>query len=116
MLRLRVGLGVSVKTDLLAFLLGLGGMSAGVKPIAEALGYTARAVHRAVDDMAAANLIDTAGEKPTAYRVDPKPWAELLGTSGRPPSGGTGRRCSPAWPTSLSGWNERTRSRRLRTS
>lgn len=106
MLRLRIGLGVSVKTDLLAFLLGLGGMSAGVKTLAEALGYTPRALHRAVDDMAAAKLIDATGETPTAYRVDPRPWAELLGTSGRP---ARWRDWSPVFAcvAHLLGWVER---------
>jgi hypothetical protein len=86
MLRLRLGLGVGIKADLLAFLLGIGGARVSVRTIAEALAYTPRAVHRAVDDMAGARLIQATEGTPTLYHVDPKPWAELLGTSrGAPP-------------------------------
>jgi len=85
MLRLRVGLGVNVKVDVLGFLLGTGDIWVNVRTIADAVGYTPRAVHRAVDDMATARLIQTTVETPTAYRVDPKPWTELLGVSGNFP-------------------------------
>jgi len=87
MLRLRLGLGVGIKADLLAFLLGIGGARVSVRTIAEALAYTPRAVHRAVDDMAGARLIQAIEGTPKLYHVDPKPWIELLGTSrGAPPT------------------------------
>lgn len=85
LVRLRVGLGVSVKVDVLCFLLATGDLRANVRTIADAVGYTPRAVHRAVDDMVTARVIQTTGEMPTAYRVDPKPWTELLGVSGNVP-------------------------------
>lgn len=86
MLRLRVGLGVGVKADIVAFLLGTGGIWVTVKGIAEALGYTPRAIHRAAGDMVAARFIQGTTETPAAYRLEPKAWASLLESSEKPPT------------------------------
>jgi len=86
MLRLRVGLGVGVKADLVAFLLATGSVWVTVKGIAEALSYTPRAIHRAVDALVAARFIRATTGTPAAYRVDPKAWAPLLEPSGKPPA------------------------------
>lgn len=86
MLRLRVGLGVGVKADFVAFLLATGGAWATVKGIAEGLSYTPRAIRRAGDDLVAARFIQAATGSPAAYRADPKAWAALLGLSGKPPA------------------------------
>jgi len=85
-LRLRVGLGVGVKADLVAFLLARGGAWVTVKGIAEGLSYTPRAIHRAVDALVAARFIQATTGTPAAYRVDPKAWAPLLEPSGKPPA------------------------------
>jgi len=84
MLRLRVGLGVGVKADLVAFLLATGGAWVTVKGIAEGLSYTPRAIHRAVDALVAARFIQATMATPAAYRVDPKAWGPLLEPSGKP--------------------------------
>lgn len=86
MLRLRVGLGVGVKADLVAFLLATGGVWVTVKGIAEGLSYTPRAIHRAVDDLVAARFIQATTGTPAAYRADSMAWATLLESSGKPPA------------------------------
>lgn len=86
MLRLRVGLGVGVKADLVAFLLATGGAWVTVKGIAEGLSYTPRAIRRAVDALVAARFIQATTGTPAAYRVDAKAWAPLLEPSGKPPA------------------------------
>ena len=83
LLRLRLGIGVGIKADALAVLLGLQGDEdawASVRVLAAATGYTDRAVRSAVEDMAAAGLIDDLeieGE-PIAYRATGTTWARLL--------------------------------------
>jgi hypothetical protein len=86
MLRLRVGLGVGVKADLIGFLLATGGAWVTVKSIAEGLSYTPRAIHRAVDALVDARFIQATMGTPAAYRVDSKAWGPLLEPSGRPPA------------------------------
>lgn len=81
-LRLRIGLGVGVKADVLSFLLGVGGAWVSARSIAGATDYSVRAIRRAAEEMAAARLIQATAEKPAEYRADPKPWGELLGASG----------------------------------
>ncbi len=103
MLRLRVGLGVGVKADLVAFLLATGGARMTVKGIADGLSYTPRAIRRAVDALVAARFIQATMGTPAAYRVDTKAWAPLLEPSGKPP---TWRYWSPAFDlvADLAGW------------
>lgn len=105
MLRLRVGLGVGVKADLVAFLLATGGAWAAVKGIAEGLSYTPRAIRRALDDLVAARFIQAATGTPAAYRVDAKAWAPLLEPSGKPLAW---RYWSPVFDfvADLAGWTE----------
>lgn len=78
MLRLRMGIGVGIKADVLSFLLGIGGAWASVKDISEATYYSNRAVRRAADDLIVARLVHSKAETPTQYRVSPNPWAQLL--------------------------------------
>ena len=79
MLRLRVGLGIGNKADVLSFLLGNGGRTATVREIAEAIGYSIHALHRTVDDLALAGLIDATDYSPARYGVHRKRWRTLLG-------------------------------------
>jgi hypothetical protein len=77
-LRLRMGIGVGIKADILSFLMGIGGAWASVKDISAATYYTNRAIRRAADEMVAARLIHSKAETPTQYRVSPEPWTQLL--------------------------------------
>lgn len=89
LLRLRLGLGVSVKADLIAFLLARVDAWATVRDVAGATGYTAAAVRRAAEDLAAARLIESLGGQPTRYRATFGAWAPLLGLKDRPPRWGS---------------------------
>jgi hypothetical protein len=78
LLRLRLALGVTVKADLIWVLLGRSGSWLTVKILAEALGYTPQSVRRAAEDLAAARFIRATTGTPASYRLDPKPWHNLL--------------------------------------
>lgn len=77
-LRIRMGIGVGIKADILSFLLGIGGEWASVKDIAVATYYSNRAIRRAADELVAARFMHSKTETPTQYRVSLKPWAQLL--------------------------------------
>lgn len=79
MLRLRHGLGVGIKADLLSMLIGLRGDSGSVKRLASGTSYAVQALKRAADEMASARLIRTHGQHPTQYSADPQAWLRLLG-------------------------------------
>lgn len=78
MLRLRVGLGIGNKADVLSFLLGSGGRASTVREIATAIGYTVHALHRTVDDLTRAGLIHSTDDTPARYGVQNKRWQTLL--------------------------------------
>jgi hypothetical protein len=78
MLQLRLGLGVGAKADVLTYLLATKGGRA-VREIASASSYTAAAVRRAAEDMAAARLIQANSGQPVAYRTDKTAWTKILG-------------------------------------
>jgi hypothetical protein len=78
MLRLRLGLGVGIKADLLAALLGLDGWWT-VRAVTEATGYTGRAVRRAGDELARGGWIEASPSSPAEYRARGDGWLELLG-------------------------------------
>lgn len=84
-LRLRAGFGVNAKADLLAMLLGLHGAPADLKLITAATGYTERAIRNATEEMVLASLLTELPGRPSAFRVDEKPWAALLDPQGAPP-------------------------------
>lgn len=88
MLRLRLGLGVGIKPDVVAYLIGLAGARATVQGIAEATAYYARAVRRAVEELAAAGFVEPRPTAPASYRVDNRKWADLLAFDAKDP---------PAW-------------------
>lgn len=77
-LRLRGGLGVGVKADLLAFLLGLHGAAAPLKVMALATGYTARGLRKAAEEMAVAGFIQQSEDTPVSYTADHRAWAAVL--------------------------------------
>jgi hypothetical protein len=78
MLRLRGGLGVGVKADLLAFLLGLHGAPATLKEMALATGYTARGLRKAAEEMAVAGFLQQGEEAPVSFIADHRAWAAVL--------------------------------------
>lgn len=77
-LRLRIGLGVGVKADLLTLLLGIRNEWATIRDMADATGYTVAAVRRAADEMAAARLIQAREVSPLSYRAERDDWLRLL--------------------------------------
>lgn len=85
LLRLRLGFGVGVKADLLAFLLARADDWATVREIVEATAYTPAAVRRAAEDLAAGRLIQAREWQPASYRVAYAAWAPLLELEERPP-------------------------------
>lgn len=86
MLRLRAGFGVGAKADLLTVLLGLGGAPAELRALSVATGYSDRAVRTAAEEMALAGFVHEIQGPPTAYRADPRAWAQTLGTHPRGPA------------------------------
>lgn len=81
MLRLRAGIGVSAKADLLTFLLGLQGASADLKMIALATGYSDRAMRTAAEEMALARFIHHVEGPPSEYRADLEAWRGVVNFS-----------------------------------
>lgn len=79
MLRLRLALGVGIKADALAFLLGRTGVRATVREIASGTGYFERAVRRAVDDLVAARFVEVQATSPISYYAKWANWEQLLG-------------------------------------
>ena len=94
--RLRAGLGVGAKADVLAFLIGRRGERATVRRIAEAVAYTHTAVRAAAADMALGRLIREVRGHPTEYAAPARGWAELLElTTFEGPEAGSPR--APPW-------------------
>jgi hypothetical protein len=88
MLRLRLGLGVGIKPDVLAYLIGHAGGALPVHLAARATAYYPRAVRRAMEELAAADFIEPRPTTPLSYRVDNRKWAPLLAYDANEP---------PAW-------------------
>jgi hypothetical protein len=88
-LQLRLGMGVGVKADVLAFVLGVGSVGpdwTNVATIADAVSYTPAAVRRAADDLARARFIRTldTDRRPSSHRMysmQASEWANLLRVS-----------------------------------
>jgi hypothetical protein len=78
MLRLRAGIGVGAKADLLTFLLGLHGAAADLKRIALATAYSDRAMRTAAEEMTLARFIYHIEGPPSEYRADPEAWSGVL--------------------------------------
>ncbi len=86
MVRLRRGIGVNMRADVLSVLLAHRGEAVSVRYLAEALKYTVAATRRAAEDLASAQFVQvTRGAGPDTYTIDPKAWSRLLGLAGLPP-------------------------------
>jgi hypothetical protein len=86
MIRLRRGIGVNMRADVLSVLLAQRGEAVSVRHLAETLKYTAAATRRAAEDLASAHFVQvTRSAMPDTYAVDPKAWGRLLGFAGPPP-------------------------------
>ncbi len=84
MLRLRIGIGVGIKADMLAFLIGAESSSISAKMIAKATHYTEPAIRRAADDMTTARLIFSSQRTPAEYHVIRSAWKRLLALENYP--------------------------------
>jgi len=111
MCRLRLGLGVNMRADVLCFLLTNRSEPASVRRVAEALGYTKVATRRAVEDLASAQLITVVGaSRPETYSADPRAWGRVLGLSGPLPRWRGWQRLF-SFLTAFGEWEKSTRGR-----
>lgn len=83
MLRLRAGLGVGAKADLLAYLVSApstrtAGPRATVAELAELVGYSVPSLRRAANDMVLGGLLEVEDERPLRYAADIEGWLRLL--------------------------------------
>ena len=77
LLRLRLGLGVGIKADLVAALVGAEGWWT-VRELSASTAYTTRAVRRAAEELALGGWIRASPASPTEYRARPERWLPLL--------------------------------------
>ena len=82
---MRLGFGVGMVADILSFLLSIKGDRVNARTIASAIDYSVRSVRRTTDSMAAAQIIEKTGDKPTQYRANAEKWSDLLGVGEDPP-------------------------------
>jgi len=85
LLRLRIGLGVGIKADVLAYLLGSAGARRTLRDMAEATGYFRRAVDRAVSELVAAGFVTAVPTSPATYFAPVERWDALLELGESPP-------------------------------
>lgn len=78
LLRLRLGLGVGIKADIVAAMLGVEGWWT-VRELAASTAYTPRAVRRAAEELARGGWITASPATPAEYRARPARWLPLLG-------------------------------------
>ena len=84
MLRLRAGLGVGAKADLLTFLIGAASRAGApvvattAEVIAKAISYSIASTRRAASEMVVARLVDASADRPVTYATDVAGWAGLL--------------------------------------
>lgn len=84
-LKLRLGLGVGVKPDVLGYLLGRGGGRATVQELAQAVVYRSAPVRRAAEELAQAGFIEQQRTAPVSWRTEPRHWMPLLKLRDEPP-------------------------------
>lgn len=77
-LRFRLAFAVGVKADLLSYLLCTPDEWATVRTVSAMTGYTPAAVRRAVDDLAAAQFVESHAAHPVRYRIAREQWQPLL--------------------------------------
>lgn len=85
MLRLRIGLGVGIKADVLTYLLGSAGGHRTLRETALATGYDRRAIDRAVEELVVAGFVTALATSPASYRAEAKRWEPLLELGSDPP-------------------------------
>jgi hypothetical protein len=85
LLRLRIALGVGIKADVLAYLIGTVGSRQTIGQVTIATGYHRRAVQRAVDELVVAGLLTPLATAPASYRAPMDAWGPLLGLGDDPP-------------------------------
>ncbi len=85
-LRMRLGIGVGLVSDLLSFLISMRGEWASAKLIAQAIEYSVYSIRRVAHDMASAQLIESTQVKPVQYRIKAEAWYELLDITNEVPS------------------------------
>jgi hypothetical protein len=85
MLRLRLAFSVGIKADALSFLIGRIGIPASVQGVTVAIGYQGRSVRRALEELAAADLIEPVNSAPVSYLADEKRWDLFLELDGAAP-------------------------------
>lgn len=78
LLQLRRGLGVGVKPDLIAILIGKMNEWTDVSTLCELSLYSVAGVRRAADEMADAGLIETSGGHSRAFRANVSAWQSLF--------------------------------------
>lgn len=94
MMRLRAGMGVGVKSDLLTYLLGAGNQSKSVREIADAIQYSRVAVQEAAKDMSRAKLLrQDASSSARRYYAPVEAWMSLLADS----ASSDARNNAPPW-------------------
>jgi hypothetical protein len=78
-IRLRLGFGVGLVSDLLSYLISLRGEWTSARLIGQAIDYSVHSIRRAADRIASAQLIESTEEKPVQYRAKIEAWRDLLG-------------------------------------
>ena len=84
-LRLRQAFGVSVKADVLAYLLARVDEAAAVREISEAVACSPATAYAAAEELSAARLVRSLDGQPSSYRAPHESWKQLLGFEDRPP-------------------------------
>lgn len=97
MLRIRAAFGVSAKSDLLAYLIGVCdgprfARGAAAEPAARALRYSTPSIRRALQEMALSGVVTTSPGRPARYAVVASDWMRAF----RIRSGASGRE-TPRW-------------------
>jgi hypothetical protein len=81
-LRLRLGFGIGITSDLLAYLLSLNGAWSSTTKMSLAIEYSQYSIRRNADAMTAAGFLESTNKKPFQYRVNTPPWKQLLSING----------------------------------
>lgn len=78
LLRLRLGFGVGIVSDLVGFLISQNGSWTSAKIITKAINFSVYSIRRAADSMAAGQFIERTRTKPVQYRVKTDAWRKFL--------------------------------------
>ncbi|MDF1500775.1 MAG: hypothetical protein P1P76_09925 [Anaerolineales bacterium] len=78
MLRVRLGFGIGIVSDLLSYLISMHGDWSSAATISRAIDFSPYSLRRTADDMASAGILETTGEKPIRYRINYSWWGQIL--------------------------------------